>query len=57
MLKNRPHNLHHANEAEKDFETLEEVKTTPDGNVELDESDIIDGDLMKLWCSQAVEVR
>ena len=28
-----------------------------EGDVELDESDVIDGDLMKLWCRQAVEVQ
>ena len=55
--KNQPHNLHVADESEDEFETTESVKMTDEGDVELDESDIIDGDLMKLWCRQAVEVR
>ena len=41
---------------EEDFETVEEVKMNDQGEVELDESDVIDGNLMKLWCRQAVEV-
>ena len=59
-LKNRSHNLHKSmplSEEDEEFETTESVKTTEDGDVVLDESDIIDGNLMKLWCSQAVEVR
>ena len=55
--KNQPHNLHVADESEEEFETTESVKMTDEGDVELDESDVIDGDLMKLWCRQAVEVR
>lgn len=58
-LKNRVHNNHKsvALSEQDDFETMESVKTTDDGDVVLDESDIIDGDLMKLWCRQAVEVQ
>lgn len=60
-----PHNLHTASgkrgesglgEDEEQFETVEEVKMNDQGEVELDESDVIDGNLMKLWCRQAVEV-
>jgi hypothetical protein len=57
MLKNRPHNLHKdENLNEEDFETTETVNMTETGDVELDESEVIDGNLMKLWCRQAVEV-
>lgn len=56
MLKNRPHNLHKAEESEEEFETTESVKMNDEGDVELDESDVIDANQMKLWCRQAVEV-
>ena len=46
-----------ANEAEEEFETMESVKFDEDGNVELDEDDIIDENLMKAWCNQSIEVR
>lgn len=55
--KNQPHNLHQADESEEEFETTETVRTTQDGDVVLDESDVIDADQMKLWCRQAVEVQ
>jgi len=72
LLKNKPHNAHIAEgdkagdgdeekkedvSEEEDFETMEEVKEDADGNIELDESEVIDADLMKLWCNQAIEVR
>ena len=69
LLKNKPHNAHisegeeekkdgeEAVDEDEDFETMEEVKEDADGNIELDESEIIDADLMKLWCNQAIEVR
>ena len=44
-------------EEEEEFETTETVKEDEDGNIELDESDIIDPELMKLWCNQSIEVR
>lgn len=44
-------------EAEEDFETTESVKFNEDGEVELDEDDIIDADLMKEWCNRAIEVK
>jgi len=55
--KNQPHNLHKAEEAEEEFETTESVNMTEDGDVQLDESDVIDANQMKLWCRQAVEVQ
>ena len=72
MLKTRPHNGNakhngHIEEAEKEvaaegeeeeeFETMETVKEDDDGNIELDESEVIDPELMKLWCNQSIEVR
>lgn len=66
MLKGKKHNLHvdeaeddeEVKEAEddkieeddEDYETTESVKVNEDGDVELDESEVIDQDLMKLWC-------
>lgn len=50
--KNQPHNLHQVDE----FETTQDVNVDEDGDVTLDESDVIDGDIMKLWCRQAQEV-
>lgn len=44
-------------EDEEEFETTETVKEDEDGNIELDESDVIDPELMKLWCNQSIEVR
>lgn len=55
LLKGRVHNGHLA-EAEEDFETMEEVDVDANGNVKLDESEVIDPGLMKLWCSQSVEI-
>jgi len=59
VLKNRPHNAHVSvaeDEDEEAFETMETVRETEDGDVELDESDVIDSNLMKMWCCQSVEV-
>lgn len=42
---------------EEEFETMETVREGADGEVELDESDVIDSSLMKIWCRQSVEVR
>lgn len=55
LLKGRVHNGH-LSEAEEDFETMEEVDVDANGDVKLDESDVIDPGLMKLWCSQSIEV-
>lgn len=66
ILKNRHHNGHLAEkedeldedeedveESDEPFETMETVKENDDGDVELDESEIIDENLMKLWCASA----
>ena len=56
-LKGRVHNAHIADEDEEEnFETMETVTELENGDVELDESDIIDSSLMKMWCAQSVEV-
>ena len=55
LLKGRVHNGH-LEEAEEDFETMETVECDTNGNVKLDESEVIDPNLMKLWCAQSVEV-
>ena len=62
MLRNRPHNAHisdpaavKVNEEEKDFETTETVKFNEDGDVELDDEDVIDESVMKKWCQQSIE--
>ena len=55
MLNDRPHNGHKpVSEGEEDgeFETSEEVKFNEDGDVELDESEVIDQATMKWYCSQ-----
>jgi len=43
-------------ELDEDFETMESVRYDEDGNIELDESDIIDESLMRKWCMQSYEV-
>ena len=51
-LKGRVHNAHIADEDEEEnFETMETVTELENGDVELDESDIIDSSLMKMWCA------
>lgn len=55
ILKGRVHNGHLA-EAEEDFETMEEVDLDANGDVTLNESEVIDPDLMKMWCAQSIEV-
>lgn len=73
MLRNRKHNAHvDVNEADdeidedeeekveecgEDFETMESVKFDENGDVELDESEVIDSNLMKLWCSTTSKIR
>lgn len=54
ILKNRNHNAH-VPVVEKDdrFETMEEVRYDENGEVELDDSDVIDPETMKHWCAQA----
>jgi len=71
MLKGKPHNNHVAEgetaeveaeeeldeeEEDEDFETVEEVKFNEDGDIELDEDDVIDESTMSKWCQQSIEV-
>lgn len=67
MLKGKPHNNHVAegeteeveeeiDEEDEDFETVEEVKFNEDGDIELDEDDVIDESTMNKWCQQSIEV-
>jgi len=53
MLNDRPHNGHKSvKEAEdEEFETSETVQFDEDGDVQLDESDVIDQATMKWYCS------
>ena len=59
ILKGRVHNGH-VNESDdiedEDFETTETVTFNEDGDVELDEDDIIDESTMEKWCHQSIEV-
>lgn len=68
MLKNRPHNAHVSDpkaalaenddvEEEEDFETTETINFNEDGDIELDEDDIIDEATMSRWCEQSIETR
>ena len=66
MLRNRPHNAHiddprgvvaEGEDAEEaDFETTETVNFNEDGDVELDDEDVINESTMKRWCQNAMEV-
>lgn len=66
MLNGKPHNNHVAegeeaedkevDESEEDFETTETVKFNEDGDVELDEEDIINESTMNRWLQNAMEV-
>ena len=63
MLRNRPHNAHIDDpsgviaEDDEDFETTETVTFNENGDIELDEEDVIDESTMKRWCLQSLEVR
>ena len=64
MLRNRPHNAHiddpagiKESETEEDFETIETINFNEDGDVELDDDDVINESIMKLWCDQSIETR
>lgn len=71
MLRNRPHNAHRDDpaaakfneseedsvEEEEDFETTESVKFNENGDIELEDDDVIDESTMKRWCLQSIEVR
>ena len=65
LVGDRPHNLHQKvnekeDETEKDkdmnedeeFETTEQISYDDDGDVALDESEVIDANMMKWYCSQ-----
>ena len=66
MLNGKPHNNHVAegeeaedkevDESDEDFETTETVKFNEDGDVELDEEDIINESTMNRWLQNAMEV-
>ena len=66
MLKGKPHNNHvvEAEEEKKeetvseeeDFETTETVNFNEDGDVELDDEDIINESTMNRWLRNAMEV-
>ena len=57
MLKGRPHNNHlNEEDEEEDFETTETVKFNEDGDVELDDDDIINESTMNRWLRNAMEV-
>ena len=69
MLRNRPHNGHiddprgvvaeaedGVEEAEEDFETTETINFNEDGDVELDDDDIINESTMQMWLRNAQEV-
>lgn len=43
-------------ELDEDYETMETVKYDDDGNIMLDDSDVIDESLMRRWCAQSYEV-
>ena len=65
MLRNRPHNGHiddpagviAEGEDEEDFETDESISYNEDGEIELNDDDVIDESTMKKWCLQSLEVR
>ena len=44
-------------EDDEDFETTETVTFNENGDIELDEEDVIDESTMKRWCLQSLEVR
>ena len=56
MLKDRNHNGHVSMSENEEFETQESVNINSEGNVELDESDVIDPNLMKLWMTSSMAI-
>lgn len=61
-LTKRPHNNHglhngHLAEDEEEFETTESVKFNNEGEVELDESEIIGADEIKMWASIGSKIK
>lgn len=71
MLRNRPHNGHIDDprgviaeddeekdvEESEDFETTELVNFDENGDIQLEDDDVIDESTMKRWCMQSIEVR
>ena len=56
-IDNRPHNAHVSVDEDDDvFETIEQVEFDEDGDIELEESDVIDSAQMRMWCRQSEEV-
>lgn len=62
MLKGKPHNNHVAEDSNEDvaedddFETTESVKFNEDGDVELDDDDVINESTMNMWLRNAKEI-
>lgn len=56
MLKDRNHNGHVSMSENEEFETQESVNINSEGNIELDESDVIDPNLMKLWMTSSMAI-
>lgn len=57
MLKDRNHNGHVSMSENEEFETQESVNINSEGNIELDESEVIDPNLMKLWMNSSMAIR
>lgn len=63
LLRNRPHNAHVddpagvMNEEEDDFETTETISYDENGDIALEDDDVIDECTMNRWCMQSLEVR
>lgn len=61
ILKGKPHNGHVAEgeevDEDGDFETTESYKFNEDGDLELEDDDVIDEATMKRWCLQSIETR
>lgn len=57
ILKGRVHNGHVNEDEEEDFETTESYKFNEDGDIELDDDDVIDESTMRRWCMQSIETR
>ena len=62
MLRGKPHNNHVAEDGNEDvaedddFETTESVKFNEDGDVELDDDDVINESTMNMWLRNAKEI-
>ena len=54
MLKGKPHNNH--TDEDEDFETAEVIKYDDNGDIELDDDDVINESTMKMWLRNAQEI-